>query len=337
MSMCISSMTPMETLDEAVRVEFAVANAPADFVAPVMAGLPLSQEAPLDDKDRSSTLRYLPSLCADALAADSQAVAVISKAWNLYYAAAHLLDAVEDGDTLNDHWASQSNGVNINAAIGMMTSASLMLNKLELVHIDPEVAQAIRAEFDRTVLAMCVGQHHDLTAQHPSLDQCWQIAKAKSGVFFSLACRATALAVGASPTTVEQLGVFGQYLGLLVQIFDDLSDLTPVAGGRSDLQQPHGCTLPMAYAMEVVSDDMREVLERAHADASDDVAAEVTAREIIIQQGALVYLSIEAHRYHHMAVDALEHAVAPSPARTVLRQVLDMFLVRFPTNHPTTS
>ncbi|MEM8532510.1 MAG: polyprenyl synthetase family protein [Chloroflexota bacterium] len=323
----MADIAPMKTVDEAVKVEFTVANAPADFVAPVMAELLPSQKAPPDDMDRSSMLRYLPSMCADALATDGQAITLVSNAWNLYYRAAHLLDAIEDGDTLKDHWANQSNGVTINAAIGMMTSASLMLNRLELLHIDPDVAQAIRAEFDRTVLAMCAGQHRDLTAQYPSLDQCWQIARAKSGTFFGLACRATALAAGASPATVEHLGTFGQHLGLLIQILDDLSDLSPAVGVRSDLQQPHGCTLPMAYAMEVLSDDMREVLERAHADASQDVDAEVTAREIIIQQGALVYLSVEAHRCHHIAVDALEHAVAPSPARTTLRHVLDMFLV----------
>ena len=327
MSVSTLNSFPMQTFDEAIQMELSVVNAPADFVAPVLAELLPPQEAPLADMGKSSMLRYLPSICAEALAADGPAVALVSNAWNLYYTAAHLLDAVEDGDALNDHWASKSDGVIINAAIGMMTSASLMLNKLELLNIDPEVAQSIRAEFDRTVLAMCVGQHHDLTARYPSLDQCWQIAKAKSGVFFSLACRATALAAGAPSATVEQLGSFGLYLGLLIQILDDLSDLSPAEGARSDLQQPQGCTLPIAYAMEVVSDDVREALARAHADASRDANAEITAREIIIQQGALVYLRIEAHRCHHMAVEALEQAVASSPARTKLRQLLDRFLM----------
>lgn len=264
----------------------------------------------------------LPGLCCETAGGNSHGADLVADAWGLLYYAAHLLDAVEDGQVEIGSPSSPGAGSMTNVAIGLMTSAMLALNALEDSGTSPEVSQNIRSRFHGTVLRMCGGQHADLTRPEPSLDECWQAAQAKSGAFFALACWAGARLASCDSSQPDLFGLFGQNLGTVIQIRDDLSGLSPVAGEISDLASGGSWTLPVAYTMSVVPEGERDQLRRLLRAAPNDAAARAEARRRIIESGAVLYLTIEVERRRRQAEAALMAASQPGRARDDLMALL---------------
>ena len=264
----------------------------------------------------------LPGLCCVAAGGARQQAEVMTLAWRTLYAAAHLLDDVEDGD-----WAGPAPGdlgAYLNATAGLIESASLALCDLETAGADPKAAQDIRRAFHRTVLAMCAGQHADLTQPERTLEQCWQIAEAKSGAFFALACYAGARLALSVAQPLRAFADFGRQVGMIIQIKNDAGGLAAhgVAASRSDLAAQR-MTLPIAYALDVLAPLQREHLrERLHA-AAHDAGAEGEARAQIIESGALLYLAVEVERRRRLAEVSLSATGPPSPAKAELLALLN--------------
>lgn len=268
------------------------------------------------------SLMDLPLLCAQALDGQSQSGSIVTTAWKMLYSALHLLDNIEDNDTPDRTWAQWGTGATLNLTTGLLASTSLTLDLLEDQQVAASAVRAIRRDFHQTVLEMCGGQHDDLTLTEPTLDDCWRIARAKSGRFFELACRAAARSAAASTTLAEQFGAFGQHLGMLIQITDDISGLWSWDRSRSDLCGMQRWTLPVAYAMSVLDPAEGSRLQSLLAAASTDVAAEATAREMIIASGALLYLTAQAQAHHQASSALLQQITQPSAAQTALRALL---------------
>lgn len=265
----------------------------------------------------------LPGLACEAAAGDRQQAELVTLAWSLLYAAAHVLDSVEDGDVEGGSSPRGDWGSIVNVATGLITSAGLVLNLLEETGVKPATAHAIRSDFYRTGLKMCAGQHADLALSEVTLQQCWQIAEAKSAAFFALACRSGARLATDDSTRIDLFGQFGYYLGILIQIGDDIGGLWPKAGERSDLAAYPRWTLPVAYAMHVVPPQQSSQLRQCLATAPTDANAEAEARRQIIESGAALYLTMEAEQRRRCAETALMTVARPSPARDELLSLLD--------------
>lgn len=274
----------------------------------------------------NSALLSLPGLCCEAAggARVQRGVENVTAAWCLLYRAAHLFDHIADGDVAPNAAPAFSPGQSLNIAVGMMTSASLALCALG----ENEAAHDIRRDFYRTGLEMCAGQHAGLTVREPTLAQCWQIAEARSGTFFALACRAGARLAESHVSRLVRFGEFGCQLGVLIQIGDDLTGLGPAAGERSDLAAGRRWTLPVAYAMSVMPGSDRKQLQELLRAAPGNADAEAQARRRIIESGAVLYLTIEAERCSRRAEAALKAAAPPSPAREELLALLQQVLPR---------
>ncbi len=262
-------------------------------------------------------LGLLVALCCEAAGGEPQHAEWVTAAWRLLGEAAHLLDALEDGDGgIEPHPFNPAQSLNM--ATGLMTSASLALSLIQ----DPETALSISQDFYRTGLRMCAGQHADLTENEPTLDRCWRIVEAKSGAFFALACRAGARLAGNDSLQIESFSEFGRHLGILVQIGDDINGLWPSAGERSDLAAGKR-SLPVAYAMQVFPASRRETLRGLLETAQGEQGAEAEARRLIIESGAVLYLYAEAERHRQEGRLALERGATPSPAQAALLMLLN--------------
>lgn len=275
----------------------------------------------------SSPLTSLPSLCCETLGGKKQQAASIELVLNLACAALSLLDDIEDGDLDKELWANLKIGakaprfgsdIAANVSTGLIFSASLALSALE--QSASHAALPIRHEFDRTMLQMCAGQHADLTCFEPSLEQCWQIAKAKSGLLFSWACWAGARLVTEDETSLNHFRQFGQQFGMIVQIRDDIADLWPNKGKSSDLTTERW-SLPVAVAMSVMPQEGRHRLHHFLQLAATEPGASAAAREMIFESGALLYLTIEATRLCRRT-EAVLYKLPPSQARDTLLAIL---------------
>lgn len=260
----------------------------------------------------------LPELFCSGLGGRAEQTTPLAVAWQLLRYAARLLDDIEDG-------ARACNARDLNIATGLIFSAGRALNYLEKASVAPVTATAVRDDFYATLLQIAAGQHMDLTVERPSLDTAWQIASAKSGAFTGLICWASARL---ATDDAEQLALcrqIGSHIGLLDQIRDDLADLwsTDEAGG--DLQRAHNWGLPAAYALAVLPEDegnhLLQLLQ-AESGAQAQGVRERRARELIIQSGAALYLTVQATLTYNQAIEMVDALPVPQATRDHLQRLL---------------
>jgi len=271
------------------------------------------------EPSQSFSFLFLPALCCQAAGGDPCRTVGVAAAWVLLYTAAHILDDLEDGEIARDA------SLNINAATGLIFTAFNALTDLQNLDIADRTLLVVIEDFASTPLRMCNGQHADLAKTAVSLDRCWKIAGAKSGEFFALACRAGARLANVEDKVVEYYGRFGYHLGMIVQICDDLQGMRPHPESWSDLAAGKR-TLPMLYALTVTPPPIRERLWQALQAAPHDPAAEVSARQLIEETGAVLYLAVEASRHSKQAEAALDAAVPLHSPRDQLMALLNALM-----------
>lgn len=266
----------------------------------------------------------LQALCCQAVGGDLALTIPATAAWYLLYAAAHLLDHLEDQDELPAALAGYSPGELINAATGLLFSACLALDDLftaEYLEDIPRITRQISRDFSCSVLRMAGGQQRDMRTAEPSLEDWFEIAEAKSGSFFALACRSGARWGTADPGRIEGFGRFGNHLGVILQLRDDISDLSPaLLSGKRPAE--FGRSLAAAYARSVLPPDGKAQLSRliqalpADSGASNDLVA------LLDSCGTALYLQMEIERQRGKALAALQAADPAQPARDALRGLL---------------
>jgi geranylgeranyl pyrophosphate synthase len=272
---------------------------------------------PLDGESRTPSL-LLPVLCCQAAGGDEHQATALAAVWFLLYLAAKALDDVEDEDALQGPWHGIGIPEAINTATGLIFTSQLALAHLPRMGASRGLALFLIEDFNRTILRMCAGQHADLTgASGLSLERYLSIAGAKSGEFFSLACRAGALL---GTDEVAPYSEFGYNLGVLIQICDDFEGLWNPRG-RSDLTAGKR-TLPVIYALTVAPPSVREGLEQLLVKATSEPKAEEEAREVITELGAPLYLLVETQIRRQRAEVALRSTGRPSSAHRQLMALL---------------
>jgi geranylgeranyl pyrophosphate synthase len=272
----------------------------------------------LDGEKRTPSF-LLPVLCCQAAGGNENQATAVAAAWFLFYLAAKVLDDVEDGDALQGPWYGIGVPEAINAATGLIFTSQLALTHLPRMGVSRELTLFLIEDFNRTILRMCAGQHADLTETSGlSLERYFSIAGAKSGEFFSLACRAGALL---GTDEVASYSEFGYNLGVLIQICDDFEGVWNPKG-RSDLAAGKR-TLPVIYALTVAPPGVRERLERFLAKAISEPKAEEEARGVVTKLGAPLYLLVEAQIRRQRAEAALCSTGRPSPAYRQLMALLN--------------
>ncbi len=268
-----------------------------------------------DPRKDPSRWALLPGLCCQAAGGDPDSTKEISSAWLLLYIAAHIVDDVEDGDLENDVKTLRGPGSAISVANGLFLSASLLLNNLHGREHAKRLAAQISADFYNTILIMTSGQHYDLMNEQLSLKQWWQVAEAKSGSFFSLACRCGAQLGVEDPEKIKCYSDFGFHLGLMLQILDDIEDLQPLFSSE-DRELPINIqkSLAMAYAFDVLPEtDRTELIERINTKPREQQRDESIA-EMLDQCGAGLYMLAEVEKQFNFGMIALEMASPSSPA-----------------------
>ena len=265
----------------------------------------------------------LPGLCCQAAGGDPDWTEDLTLAWLLFYAAAHVMDSVQDGDEPDDWWAEQGAGVALSVASGLYFSASQALNALHDHVATKTRAAEISQRFNHTFLVMCSGQYADLTRRIPSLEEYWNIAAAKSGAFFSLACWGGACLATEDEDALGEYARFGHHLGMLIQIKDDLDDVRASSiTGVPGQKVPFSRSLPVIFTLQTASAARAKLLSDYLGSAASDPEAARQAIKILDESGAATYVQIEMEHHKALALAALEKSGAKSPAAETLAELV---------------
>jgi geranylgeranyl pyrophosphate synthase len=265
----------------------------------------------------------LPSLCCHALGLFSPKVYALNAAWALFYAASYLLDKIEDQEIDHPIFAAYGIGGTANLTTGLILNAERILSEMGPdERVNQATIEAVRIAFNQRVLDVCSGQHMDLTIQEPRLNEAWKIIDGKSGKFFALGSFIGARLATDDAEIIENFSQFGQRLGILIQITNDINGLGKENQKDNDLASGKR-TLPVIYALEVLPTEEQDRLRGLLINAPEDRSAESEARKIIISAGAIFYLSLEADKHREQAKTALSRACSNLEYIPNLQRLLD--------------
>lgn len=277
------------------------------------------------ERIHQDSLLTLPVMCCLALRGNQEQAIDIAAAWALVYSALYFLDKVEDQETNHEIFSLFQVGEVANVTLELIVCAEELLNSLDYNDkIKFETAHLIRERFNRTLLLMGEGQHLDLSCTVPNLSEYWRIAESKSGEFFACACFMGARIATDNLRHVEKITNYGKYLGLLVQIADDLDDLK-IEIYREGTSRKLRSNLAYSYTVEVLPISQREELIRLISFPAQNSSTAARIREILISAGALIYLTMEAEKQRSLAKAALQGMDLHSPARQILLGHLERF------------
>lgn len=272
---------------------------------------------------RISRWAELPGLCCQAAGGEAEWADDVTLAWLLFYAAADLMDSVQDQDEPDEWWREKGPGAALAAASGLYFSGSSILDRLHGRKETSLAASAVIADFHKAFLVMTGGQFLDLTARISTLEDYWRLAEAKSGAFFQLACLAGSRLATIDREILHGYGTYGLHMGLLIQVMDDLDDVRRLRGLLPARQKKKiQASLPYIYAIEMNPANTRERLASSLAatDQSQQAVDDLVSQ--LDECGAALYVSAEMEHQRLTALQGLERAAPASPAKEALVRLI---------------
>jgi geranylgeranyl pyrophosphate synthase len=277
-----------------------------EFTSAMRIALPRHENTRRNPDQDPSKWAVLPGLCCHAAGGRIHWANDIAAAWLLFYIAADIMDTVEDSDLPQEWWQEIGPGAAINVASGYFFCAARLLESLHQNNKTSLIATEIIDRLTNGFLVMCSGQQRDLTERYPSIKSYWQIAEAKSGEFFGMACWAGARLSTGHYSKLKRYQDFGRYLGSLIQLLDDLEEFKCLREIRSAQEwQNMRKSLPFVYALEVFPEVKRKRLVDLLDQGPDEESTVDEATHLLEESGVVVYLLAEMERNRNSAKQCL--------------------------------
>ena len=242
---------------------------------------------------------------------------VVMMATEVMHAASLVHDDIEDRDAVrwNRPTLQAAFGLEqaINAGDALIGLVYQLLLGLRAQGVTADALLDVIEVFNQSHLRMCEGQHLDLrhrSADALTIDEYFDMAERKTGAACICIAQAIGVLAGVSAGTQQTLTAFGQSLGILYQICDDVrgiwgepDDLGREAGHDVIRQRP---SLPLLYAGLHGSDALRLALatdqDREQVPTPTELAS---IRQGLVACGASQFCRTEATRHHGQALAAL--------------------------------
>jgi geranylgeranyl pyrophosphate synthase len=238
----------------------------------------------------------LPLLVHQAVGRDPREALPLAAAWIQFLLSGRILDDVLDDEGIGQPWRRQDLKETLAAGLFAVGGANVALAQLP----DREAALDITEAFNKTLALATRAEAQSASKKGLTVESYFEVAFAKTGMVFATGVWAAArLAIqDAADLRLQALYEFGLYMGVMVQIVDDCTDLAiDVAKGQWTLPVLHG----LAQKDHPLYDSLVELLNQ------EDVAGKsaVTVAEILEEMGSLEWSLQSAALYQEQAVMAL--------------------------------
>lgn len=203
-----------------------------------------------------------------------------------------------------------------------------------LLHVsftnNPTIIQNL-AELGRTLARGEILQLSNIQNTVISEDVYYDVIKMKTAALFESCAGIGAMSAGASAEEVEKAKLFGQNLGIIFQIRDDIFDYYE----SSEIGKPTGndmaegkLTLPVIYALNNSNLESMHVLARKVKNGtvnSDEIAVLV---DFAKENGGIEYAKRRMNDYRQLCVDYIERSVKEKAIRDALTAYVDYVIQR---------
>ena len=187
------------------------------------------------------------------------------------------------------------------------------------------------AELGRVLSNGEILQLNSISNQEISEDIYYQVIKQKTAALFEACAGIGALSANASQISIEEAKRFGQNLGIIFQIRDDIFDYYD----SQEIGKPTGndmaegkLTLPVIYALKSTGDE--EMMKLACKVKSHDVTPDEIARlvEFTKVNGGIEYADKRMWDFHAEAMNFLDTYVDDKAIYNALKAYLDFVIER---------
>ncbi len=187
------------------------------------------------------------------------------------------------------------------------------------------------AELGRTLASGEILQLSNINNQVISEDVYYQVIKQKTAALFEACCAIGALSAGASDVEIEAAKQFGQNLGIVFQIRDDIFDYFD----SSEIGKPTGndmaegkLTLPAIHALTATQDC--EMLALAAKVKANTVSQEEIARLVAFTKanGGIEYAEMRMEQLRVSCMEYIANSVADVGIKAALGAYVDYVIQR---------
>ena len=202
---------------------------------------------------------------------------------------------------------------------------------LHVSYTHSEIIVRYLAELGRTLSNGEILQLSNIQNQDISEDVYYQVIKQKTAALFEACAAIGALSAGAPEEEIQEAKKFGQNLGIIFQIRDDIFDYYDQAnvGKPTGNDMAEGkLTLPVIYALR--STGNQDMLALARKVKAGSVTKEEIAELVKFtkENGGIEYADQRMWDLHAESVYFLEHEVHDGDVRKSLRAYLDYVIER---------
>jgi len=157
-----------------------------------------------------------------------------------------------------------------------------------------------------------------------------RVIKKKTAETFAFCTQAGAISLNATSQQEEQLRLFGEYLGMIFQIKDDIFDYFD----SDDIGKPTGndlkegkMTLPLIYALGKADKNESKPILNMIRNKDFTVENLKNMSLFVKERGGIQYAESRMKEYKRMAIDILS-SLADSPSKDSLLRCLDFAMLR---------
>lgn len=222
--------------------------------------------------------------------------------------------------------ANYDNKVAVLVGDYILSTALLSVSYTHSDRIVRDMAQLGRTLSDGEILQLTNISRKDI-----SEEDYLQVIKRKTAALFETCAGIGALSAGASEEDVQQARKFGQNIGMIFQIRDDIFDYYD----SNEIGKPTGndmaegkLTLPVIYALTHEHDDAMNQLAKKVKQGT------ITSEEIAIlvqfakEKGGIAYAEQRMRDFHHVAQRFIETRIQDATMRQSLQAYLDYVIQR---------
>jgi geranylgeranyl diphosphate synthase type I len=240
-------------------------------------------------------------------------------------------DDIEDGDRTRRHrptlWTLVGQPQAINAGDGLFALAQLALLKSAEAGVAAERVLKAQKRLNETALALCIGQHLDMSFEKRDLvtpDEYIEMIRGKTAALLAFSGEVGALMGGANETDTRKFYELGEAMGLAFQMRDDLLGIwgDPAITGKpvgADIRAKKK-SLPVAYAL---THDESGELQALYRNSLKGKAKVERARKLIEATGAYEVVATRASAYEAKALEILESLNVSEARLLSLRTLAD--------------
>lgn len=201
---------------------------------------------------------------------------------------------------------------------------------LHVAHTGSQQIVTYLAELGRTLSNGEILQLTNIGRKDISEDVYYDVIKQKTAALFEACCAMGALSAGASDDAIAKAKKFGQNLGVIFQIRDDIFDYydSPQIGKPTGNDMAEGkLTLPVIYALNSTRDEAMTALAfkvKDHAATQDEIARLVAFAK---EKGGIDYAERRMEELHAEAVALLDSiSKDDSPEKQDVKRALLAYL-----------